>query len=294
MQLGIIGLGKMGSNMVKRLVRDGHEVVGFDLKDENVKQAAKDGAKGANSIADLVKKLEAPRNVWVMVPHGKPTDETIAPLIPLLNQNDLIIDGGNSNYKDSMQNARRCRDNKLHFLDIGVSGGVWGLEVGYNLMIGGAKEAFQRLEPIFKTLAPKNGYAHVGPNGAGHFVKMIHNALEYVMLQGIGESFECMQRSDFNLDLRQIAELWQNGAVVRCWLLDLLAKAFAEDGNALEKVNAYIEDSGTGRWATHYAVENAVPVPTITQSLYERFASRLDERFSAKVIASLRHQFGGH
>jgi 6-phosphogluconate dehydrogenase len=294
MKLGLIGLGKMGANMVKRLREDNHDVVAYDIKKENIDNAVKDGAEGAYTIEELVKKLEPPRNVWVMVPHGDPTEETINKLLDLLEKDDLLIDGGNSHYTSSMKNAEKSKKKNVKFLDIGVSGGVWGLKVGYNMMIGGSQEDFKRLEPILKTLAPKDGYALVGKNGAGHFVKMIHNALEYVMLQGIGESFECMHRSEFDVDLEKVANLWNNGAVVRCWLLELAGRAFKDEGSSLEKIGAFIDDSGTGRWTTDYAVENAIPVPTITLSLYERFASRQEESFSAKVIAALRNQFGGH
>ena len=294
MKIGLIGLGKMGGNMAKRLIEGGHEVSVFDLNEENVKSAVETGAEGAESIEDLVKKLEKPRNIWIMVPHGKPTELTIDKLLNLLDENDLIIDGGNSNYKASMLNAEKCSAKNIKFLDIGVSGGIWGLKVGYNMMIGGEEEDFQRMEPALKTLAPKNGYAHVGLNGAGHFVKMIHNALEYVMLQGLGEAFECMEKSEFDIDLKKTADLWNNGAVVRSWLLELAADAFDAEGNELKNIAGYVDDSGTARWTTDYAVENSIPVPAITLSLYERFASRQDESFSSKVIAALRNQFGGH
>jgi 6-phosphogluconate dehydrogenase len=294
MNLGLIGLGKMGGNMVKRLKKDNHEIVAFDLNKENVNRAVIDGAEGAESIEDFVKKLPAPRNIWIMVPHGEPTEKTISKLTELLNENDLIVDGGNSNYKDSIKNAGLCSQRRIRFIDCGVSGGIWGLKIGYNLMIGGLEEDYKRMEPIFKSLAPENGYALVGKNGAGHFVKMIHNALEYVMLEGIGEAFECMYRSKFNINLKQVASLWNNGSVVRSWLMELTSKAFEEEKNNLEKIAPYVDDSGTARWTTDYAVENAVPVPTITMSLYKRFASRLDEPFSDKVIAALRNQFGGH
>ncbi len=294
MKLGLIGLGRMGANMAKRLMDNGHEIVGFDLNADNVKRLQEQGAQGTGSIEELISKLEHPKNVWVMVPHGKPTEDTIDELINLLEKNDLIVDGGNSNYKHSKANAAKCEEKGIHFLDAGVSGGIWGLEVGYNMMIGGPDDAFKRMDPIFKALAPENGYAHVGKSGSGHFVKMIHNALEYVMLQGIGEAFECMEKSEFDINLEQVSSLWQNGAVVRCWLLELLSDAFKDEGNALKNIGAYVDDSGTGRWTTDFAVENSIPVPTITLSLYERFASRIDERFSAKVIAALRNQFGGH
>lgn len=294
MKLGLIGLGKMGGNMVKRLREDGHEIVGFDVQADNVKAAIKAGATGADSLEELVEKLEAPRAVWVMVPHGPATEQTIEKLVPLLEAGDVIIDGGNSRYLDSVAVAKRLAAEKIQFLDAGVSGGVWGLKEGYCLMVGGPKDAFTRLEPVFKSLAPKDGYARVGGSGAGHFVKMIHNAIEYAMLQSIGEGFECLARSDFDLDLKQIAELWQHGAVVRSWLLDLLVRAFDDEGNDLAKIAPYVDDSGMGRWTVDYAVDHAIPATSLTQALYERFASRLDERFSAKVIAALRNQFGGH
>ncbi len=294
MKLGLIGLGKMGGNMVKRLKKDNHEIVAFDLKKENIDQAVVDGAEGAVSIEDLIKKTPAPRNIWVMVPHGEPTEKTISKLLDNLNKDDLIVDGGNSNYKNSMKNADRCHQKGIKFIDCGVSGGIWGLKIGYNLMVGGPDEDFKRMEPIFRSLAPENGYALVGKNGAGHFVKMIHNALEYVMLEGLGEAFECMHRSEFNINLQQVSSLWNNGSVVRSWLIELAAKAFKEEDNDLKKIAPYVDDSGTARWTTDYAVENAVPIPTITMSLYKRFASRQDEPFSDKVIAALRNQFGGH
>ncbi len=294
MKIGLIGLGKMGSNMLKRLRKDNHKIVAFDLNKDLVKKAEEDGGTGADSIEDLISKLEKPRNVWIMVPHGKPTDETINKLLKLLDKDDLIVDGGNSHFTESIKNSEKCKEKGIHFVDAGVSGGIWGLKIGYNLMVGGPEKAVKRVEPVFISLAPENGYAHVGGTGAGHFVKMIHNALEYVMLQGIGESFECMYRSDFNIDLQKVANLWNNGAVVRSWLLELAADAFKEEGNSLEKIAPYVDDSGTARWTSEYAIQNAIPVPTITLSLYERFASRQDNPFSAKVIAALRNQFGGH
>ena len=294
MQLGMIGLGKMGGNMVKRLIAAGHAVVAFDLDDEHVRAAASDGAVAARSVPDLVEKLAKPRAVWVMVPHGEPTTSTIDTLLEHLDRDDAIVDGGNSRYVDSVAAAERCGRQGVHFLDAGVSGGVWGLEEGYCLMVGGPEAAFKQIEPVFSALAPDGGYARVGASGAGHFVKMVHNAIEYAMLQALGEGFECLYRSDFELDLEQVAELWRHGAVVRSWLLDLLAQAFAKEGTALPHVAGYVADSGMGRWSVEYAVEHAIPIPVITQSLYERFQSRLDERFSAKVIAALRDQFGGH
>ncbi len=269
MKIGLIGLGKMGGNMLKRLKKDQHEIVAFDLNKDFVKTAVDDGGTGADSIEDLVAKLEKPRNVWIMVPHGKPTDETINRLLELLDKDDLIIDGGNSHFTESIKNSEKCREKGIHFVDAGVSGGIWGLKIGYNLMVGGPEKAVKRVEPVFISLAPENGYAHVGGSGAGHFVKMIHNALEYVMLQGIGEAFECMFRSDFNIDLKKVADLWNNGAVVRSWLLELASDAFKEEGNSLEKIAPYVDDSGTARWTSEYAIQNAIPVPTITLSLYE-------------------------
>jgi len=212
----------------------------------------------------------------------------------LLSPNDVIVDGGNSKYLDSMTHAERCRTAGVHFLDVGVSGGVWGEADGFNLMIGGPREAFERLEPVFAALAPPHGYAHVGENGAGHFVKMIHNGIEYAMLQAIGEGFECLRRSRFELDLAQTATLWQHGAVVQSWLLELLTRAFRDEGNALERIEGFVEDSGMGRWTVEYALDQRIPVPSISTALYERFDSRMPERFAHQVIAALRHQFGGH
>lgn len=294
MKIGLIGLGKMGANMLKRLKKDDHEIVAFDLNKDLVKKAEEDGGTAAESIEDLVSKVEKPRNVWVMVPHGKPTEETIDKLLNLLDKDDLIVDGGNSHYTESIKNGEKCHNKGIHFVDAGVSGGIWGLKIGYNLMVGGPDEAVKRVEPVLISLAPENGYAHVGKTGAGHFVKMIHNALEYVMLQGIGESFECMYRSDFDIDLKKVADLWNHGAVVRSWLLELAVDAFKEEGDSLEKIAPYVDDSGTARWTSEYAIKNAIPVPAITLSLYERFASRQEEAYSAKVIAALRNQFGGH
>lgn len=294
MKIGLIGLGKMGGNMLIRLKQNGHEIVAFDVNEDNVKKAVENGGTGADSIDDLVAKVDKPRNIWIMVPHGKPTDDTIEELLNKLEKDDLIIDGGNSHYTESLRHAEKCKEKDIYFIDAGVSGGVWGLEVGYNLMVGGDDKAVKRVEPVFIALAPEKGYAHIGKVGSGHFVKMIHNALEYVMLQGIGEAFECMFRSDFNINLEQVSNLWTNGAVVRSWLLELAANAFNDEGNSLKDIAAYVEDSGTARWASEYAINNSIPVPAITISLYERFESRLENPFSAKVIAALRNEFGGH
>ena len=294
MQLGVVGLGRMGTGLVRRLLDRGHTIVAYDVAPERVEEMANAGAAGARSLDDLAGQLTAPRAVWVMVPHGDPTAQAIASLLPQLAAGDILVDGGNSRYTDSLAHAGRCLERGVHFLDVGVSGGVWGAEQGFNLMIGGAGEAVARMQPIFEALAPRGGYAHVGPSGSGHFVKMVHNAIEYAMLQAIGEGFECMHRSQFNLDLRQVAELWQQGAVVRSWVLELLGRALKEDGNALDQIGDQVDDSGTGRWAVEYAVERGIPVPSFSIALYERFDSRMPTRFAHQVIAALRKQFGGH
>ena len=294
MQIGMIGLGRMGGNMALRLIQAGHGVVGYNRNPRNIDATVKAAVVSAPSVAELVKRLKTPRAIWLMVPHGKPTEESIDTLLDVLAPGDIIVDGGNSRYTDSARAAERSAARGVNFLDAGVSGGVWGREIGYCLMIGGPKTAFDYLEPVFAALAPKDGYALVGASGAGHFVKMVHNAIEYAMLQSLGEGFECLQRSEYGIDLGRVAALWQQGSVVRSWLLDLLTKALREEGNALEHIAGYVDDSGMGRWNIAYAVENAIPIPVITQSLYERFASRQDERFSAKIVAALRKQFGGH
>jgi 6-phosphogluconate dehydrogenase len=294
MQLGVVGLGRMGTGLVRRLLDRGHTIVAQDIARERVEEIANAGAAGARTLDDLVGRLARPRAVWIMVPHGDPTAQTIESLLPRLDVGDILIDGGNSRYTDSMRHAGRCHEQRVHFLDVGVSGGVWGAEQGFNLMIGGSGEAVARMQPIFEALAPQGGYAHVGPSGAGHFVKMVHNAIEYAMLQAIGEGFECLHRSEFDLDLRQVAELWLRGAVVRSWLLELLGRALKEEGNALDGVGSRVDDSGTGRWAVEYAVAHGIPVPSFSVALYERFDSRMPKRFAHQVIAALRNQFGGH
>jgi 6-phosphogluconate dehydrogenase len=294
MKIGLVGLGRMGGNMVRRLVQAGHDVVGYDLDDRNVAAAAEAGAQGVHSLAELVRALPRPRAVWVMVPHGKPTTDTIEALLPSLEPDDILVDGGNSHYTESIAHAETSAREGVHFLDIGVSGGVWGLEIGYCMMIGGPEDAFRRIEPILRDLAPEDGYARVGPSGSGHFVKMIHNAIEYGMLQAIGEGFECLSESDWDLDLTQVARVWRHGSVIRCWLLDLLEDAFKQDGNELKGVGPWVDDSGTGRWTVDYALEKGLPIPVITDALFERFASRRDNRFSYRTIAALRNQFGGH
>jgi 6-phosphogluconate dehydrogenase len=293
MELGLIGLGRMGANMAQRLLDGGHRVVAYDRNAEAVRDVAKAGAAGAVSLEDLVGKLAPPRAVWLMVPAGAPVEQTIHSLAPLLSPGDAVIDGGNSYYKDSVRRAASLKKHRLHFLDVGTSGGIWGLKMGYCLMIGGEEEVFRRLEPIFRTLAPEDGYAYVGPSGAGHFVKMVHNGIEYGLLQAYAEGFELLHASSYELDLAQLARLWNRGSVVRSWLLELMEKALAADPG-LASVKGYVEDSGEGRWTVLEAVERGVPLPVISLSLLSRFRSRQDDSFGAKVIAALRREFGGH
>ena len=296
MDLGMIGLGRMGGNMAQRLLAGGHRVVAYDPNAEAVAASRSQGALGAGSLEELVASLDPPRAVWIMVPSGPPTDATVESLIPLLAPGDAVLDGGNANYKESMARARRLSQHGIEFLDVGTSGGIWGLTEGYSLMIGGKEEIFRRLEPIFQTLAPSptTGYSHVGPVGAGHFVKMVHNGVEYALMQAYAEGFELMQaKEEFGLDLGQIAETWRYGSVVRSWLLDLAAQALHEDPE-LERLQAYVEDSGEGRWTVQESVELAVPTPVITLSLQQRFRSRQDQPFGARLLAALRNQFGGH
>lgn len=294
MELALVGLGRMGAGMARRLLADGHDVSGFDLDASARAGLERDGGAAAESLEGLVGDLAPPRNVWVMVPHGEPTRRTVAALVDLLEPDDLIVDGGNSRYTDSLRHAGICAEGGIRFLDVGVSGGVWGEEEGFNLMVGGPPDDVGRLAPVFRSLAPEDGWARVGGHGAGHFVKMIHNAVEYAMLQAIGEGFEALHRSQFDVDPAAVAELWGHGSVIRSWLLELAARAFREEGRDLERIEDWVDDSGTGRWTVHWAVENAVPLPAITTSLYERFASRQEEAFRAEVIAALRNQFGGH
>jgi len=294
MKIGFIGLGKMGSNMVERLLQHNHQVVAYDLSEEARKEVSSKGAETATSLAELVKKLEAPRAVWVMVPAGKPTQDTVDLLSTLLQKRDVIIDGGNSYYKDSIKRAEQLKEKGISFLDAGTSGGIWGLKVGYCLMVGGEKEAFLRLEPIFKALAPQDGYAYIGKSGAGHFVKMVHNGIEYALLQAYGEGFEIMRaKKEFKLDLAGISHLWNQGSVVRSWLLELAEDVFRKSPH-LEEIEGYVIDSGEGRWTVFEAINEEVPAPVISLSLLERFRSRQKESFSAKVIAALRNEFGGH
>jgi len=293
MQIGMIGLGRMGGNMTRRLLRGGHQVVAYDPNADAVRAAEAEGAVGAASITDLVGKLAAPRAVWMMVPAGTAVEATIAGLAPLLESGDVLIDGGNSNYKDSVRRAGALTPAGILYMDAGTSGGIWGLAEGYCLMVGGERGAFELIEPALATLAPEKGYLHTGSSGSGHFTKMIHNGIEYGMLQAFGEGFEILRGSRFDLDLAAIAELWRHGSVVRSWLLDLLARALEEDPK-LAGVRGYVEDSGEGRWTVYEAIEQDVPAPVLTLSLLARFASRQDESFSAKVIAALRREFGGH
>jgi len=293
MELGLIGLGRMGANMAQRLMGGGHRIVAYDRSPEAVLGVAKAGADGVASLEDLVGKLSPPRAVWLMVPSGAPVEETIHSLAPLLSPGDAIIDGGNSYYKDSVRRAASLKKHRLHFLDAGTSGGIWGLKMGYCLMVGGEREVFRRLEPIFQTLAPEEGYAYMGSSGAGHFAKMVHNGIEYGLLQAYAEGFELLHASPYELDLAQVARLWNRGSVVRSWLLELTEKALAADPG-LASVKGYVEDSGEGRWTVLEAVERGVPLPVITDSLFVRFRSRQDDSFGAKVIAALRREFGGH
>jgi 6-phosphogluconate dehydrogenase len=295
MQLAMIGLGKMGGNMSERLMRNKHSVVVFDHTAAHVDKYQKLGATPAKDLADVVRHLSAPRIVWIMVPAGQPTDDTINALAALLSPGDVIIDGGNSLYKDSVARAERLRAKQIRFIDAGTSGGIWGLDNGYCLMVGGDRDAVKLCEPIFLSLAQPGGYAHVGPSGAGHYVKMVHNGIEYGLLQAYAEGYEILGSSTKypDLDLHQIAELWQHGSVVRSWLNELAVRAFEKDAN-LEKLKGYVDDSGEGRWMVAEAIEEDVPAPVITLSLLMRLRSRQKDSFGAKVIAALRNEFGGH
>ncbi len=294
MKIGFVGLGKMGGGMVGSLLGGGHQTVAFDAVKEVVKEAENKGAIPANSLQDLVERLDPPRAIWIMVPSGKPTGETITSLSHMLEKNDILIDGGNSFYKDSMKRAQELKEKGISFLDVGTSGGIWGPKIGYCLMIGGEEDVFKTIEPIFKTLAPENGYAYVGTAGSGHYVKMVHNGIEYALLQGYAEGFEIMHaKKDFNLDLAKIAYLWNQGSVIRSWLLELAESALKKDPN-LKSIRDYVEDSGEGRWTVAEAIQENIPAPVITLSLLERFRSRQEESFSAKVIAALRDEIGGH
>jgi 6-phosphogluconate dehydrogenase len=284
MQLGMVGLGRMGMGMTKRLQQAGHDLKTYD---PSVKSTAK-------TLGALAKQLDAPRHVWMMVPSGKITEDTFQKLLRVLEPGDTIIDGGNSNFRDSQRRYKEARREKISFVDIGVSGGIWGLEVGFCLMAGGDKAPLKRLQPVCEALAPEDGYAHVGASGAGHFTKMVHNGIEYGMMQAYAEGFELMYHSEFDLDLSEIAGIWRYGSVVRSWLLELLHEAMEQHGDHLDEIAPYVEDSGEGRWTINEAITANVPVPAISAALFARFASRREIDFSAKVQAALRNQFGGH
>jgi 6-phosphogluconate dehydrogenase len=296
MDIAMIGLGKMGANMALRLLNDGHRVVAYDIDAQAVEAAEATGAVGARTLDEVVSKLPVQRVVWVMVPSGKITDDTITALASRLSSGDIIIDGGNSNYKDSIRHAAEVAEHGLSFLDAGTSGGVWGLKEGYSLMIGGEAEVVEIVRPIFESLAPaaNEGWGHVGPHGAGHFTKMIHNGIEYGLMQAYAEGFEILKaKKDFNLDLAQVAHIWQKGSVVRSWLLDLTANALDQDPN-LSDIKGWVADSGEGRWTVAEAIDLDVPAPIITLSLQARFISRQTQSFAAKLLAAMRNQFGGH
>ena len=320
MQIGMVGLGRMGSNMVRRLLRGGHQCVVFDLNPDNVKSLAKEGAARAGSLDEFAKQLIKPRVVWVMVPAGKPTEETVMTLAEKLEADDTIIDGGNSNYKDDIRRAKTLRSKGIHYVDAGTSGGLWGLERGYCLMLGGEKEVIRRLDPLFRTLAPgrgeiprtperekirgtaEEGYLYCGPAGAGHFVKMIHNGIEYGLMQAYAEGFHILQQANsqelpeeqrFDFNVADIAELWRRGSVIGSWLLDLTAMALVEDP-MLSNYSGFVEDSGEGRWTIMAAIEEAVSADVLSASLFRRFRSRSDHTFAEKVLSAMRHKFGGH
>src|SRR5437763_2431492 len=290
----MVGLGRMGGNMTKRLIEHGHEVVAYDRNDDVGKAAESDGALPAHSLEEVVQQLSPPRAIWVMVPSGKPTDDTCNALAGMMQQGDVLIDGGNSNYKHAQQMSAAMRPMGVSFLDAGTSGGVWGLKNGYCLMVGGDEEGVKTVEPIFQALAPPDGYAHVGPSGAGHFVKMVHNGIEYGMLQAYAEGFAIMHAApELDLDLHEIASIWRYGSVVRSWLLELTELAL-RDQEAFSHIRGYVEDSGEGRWTVEEALNRAVSAPVITASLFERFSSRSPNSFAARIVAALRNEFGGH
>ena len=294
MRIGFIGLGRMGANMVRRLLRDGHEIVAYNRTPEKTHEIATEGATAAFTIEDLVARLERPRAVWIMVPAGDATEAQIEELLEHLEPGDTIVDGGNTNFHDDVRRHAALKAKGIGYVDAGVSGGIWGLQVGYCLMVGGDTEAVVSLEPVFRSLAPEDGYLHVGGPGAGHYVKMIHNGIEYGMMQAYAEGFEIMHASTYDLDLRGIADLWNHGSVVRSWLLELAARAFAAQGNDLAHLRGWVADSGEGRWTVQEAIDRDVPAPVITLALLNRFRSRQDDSYGAKVLAALRNEFGGH
>lgn len=295
MQIAMIGLGRMGGNMVRRLRRAGHELIVWDRDAAAIRELEETGATGVADLADLCARLDAPRAIWIMIPAGAPVDATIDALLPDLSDGDILIDGGNSNFHDTLRRSAQLRERGITLLDAGTSGGVWGLENGYCLMVGGDAAAVGRCRSVFEALAPANGFAHVGPSGAGHYTKMVHNGIEYGMLQAYAEGYEILRASThFDLDLHQIAAVWNHGSVVRSWINELAERAFAEEGGDLEKIRGWVPDSGEGRWTVQEAIDLDVPAPVITLALQARLRSRQDASFSAKVIAALRNQFGGH
>lgn len=294
MELGMLGLGKMGANMARRLLKDGHRVVGYARRKEVVDSFIGEGGEGAYSLEELAQKLSRPRAFWMMVPAGEAVDLLIDGLSPYLSPGDIVVDGGNSYYKDSMRRAKELGDRGIRFLDVGVSGGIWGFKEGYCLMVGGDKEAYEYLEPIFRSLSQPGGYAHVGPSGAGHFVKMVHNGIEYGIMQAYGEGFELLRaKEEFGLDLKRIADLWIRGSVIRSWLLELISRALSKDPD-LSGIMGWVEDTGEGRWTVMESIELGIPLGVISDSLYARFRSRQEESFAAKLVAALRREFGGH
>ncbi|HXI02258.1 MAG TPA: decarboxylating 6-phosphogluconate dehydrogenase [Candidatus Saccharimonadales bacterium] len=293
MELGMVGLGKMGKNMALRLLREEHRVVAWNRSPGPVQEVVAEGAEGAKDLADLVAKLPAPRVVWLMVPAGKVTATILQQVSALLSEGDIVVDGGNSNFRDSMRRADELRSRGIRYLDAGTSGGVWGLQVGYCLMVGGDRSAFDIVAPALKTLAPPDGFLYTGPAGSGHYTKMVHNGIEYGMMQAYAEGFELLQESGFGLDLRAISHLWNQGSVIRSWLLDLAEDAFEKDRN-LEQIQGFVDDSGEGRWTVKEAIDRAVPAPVIALSVLMRFRSRQQDSFSMKVLAALRNEFGGH
>jgi 6-phosphogluconate dehydrogenase len=293
MQIGMVGLGRMGGNMVERLLQRGHQVVAYTRDQAKVQKAVQSGASGAKDLKDLVAQLKAPRSIWIMVPAGQATQDMIDQLLPLIAPGDLLIDGGNSKYTDDIARYAALKPKGIHYMDAGTSGGVWGLKVGYCLMVGGDVEDFQRIEPALTALAPPNGLMHCGPAGAGHFVKMVHNGIEYGLMQAYAEGFEILEASRYDLDLAKIANLWNQGSVVRSWLLELTALALESDPG-LDKLSPWVEDSGEGRWTVEESINLSVPAPIIALSLQMRFRSRQDNSFSSRMLAAMRQQFGGH
>jgi 6-phosphogluconate dehydrogenase len=300
MQIGFIGLGKMGANMVRRLGLDGHAIVAHNRTVEKATElAAEEKAAGhdviaASSVEELVAKLAKPRAVWIMVPAGDPTEAQVHELLEHLDPGDTIIDGGNTNFHDDVRRHATCAEHGVHYIDAGVSGGIWGLANGFCLMVGGEREPVERLEPVFRSLAPKDGYLHAGPPGAGHYVKMVHNGIEYGLMQAYAEGFEIMHASEYPLDLEKIAKAWMHGTVIRSWLLELAGRAFEMNGSDLADIKGWVADSGEGRWTVQEAIDRAVPAPIITLSLQTRFRSRQDDSYGGKVLAALRNEFGGH